>query len=330
MYKNNWNRDLHGSGGTMIVHQNKIIVAERNSKLVMLEPEGGKLIWEQNVTSIHGWLTANGNRIYYLDEVRSLLIIDFTTGEFLNKLKFHYPYLGYVFVRKNFLITGSWRGYTDLMCYELNEKLRLKWKSERSGNLISYSLPILYKNLIILANNTIGVLYGIDMQTGLEIWAKSLPSEVGQLDRDFTIQRIDDNLFVYTKSGEICRFSLEDLAWEVVVKHTAGINSIRPQVLESQYIFQDIDGYICSYGRETNRLQWKFYSNHKLGNILAVELNEGTLLGGNMNKLRLIKNDGEILQEYAGVRRFRSGFNLINGNVFYIGKGSIVSMKIQK
>lgn len=330
MYGIDWKRDLFCSGGAMIAHQGMIVLTERSSKLVMLEPENGMKVWEQNVSGVYGWLTANENRIYYLDEIRLLLIVDFATGEIIDRLKFQFSYLGYLFVRNNFLITGAWRGYTDLMCYELDNELNLRWKSERSGNLISYSLPILYDDLIILANNSNGILYGIDIQTGKELWAKPLPSNVGQLDRDFTIQLIDESLFVYTNNGEIHRFDLEVLRWEIVLRHTTGIRTIKPMVLETQYIFQDTDGYICSCDKGTNKLRWKFYSNHTTGEIQVVELKEGTLLGGNMNKLKLIDNQGEIIQNFGGIRRYDSKFYLINDDVFYIAKGSIVAMKRNK
>lgn len=56
-----WRRDLHQQPNSRaLISKDLIILPERHTRLVRLEPQTGKLVWEAKVQNSWGWLAAKG------------------------------------------------------------------------------------------------------------------------------------------------------------------------------------------------------------------------------------------------------------------------------
>lgn len=326
MYKLAWNRNLHTRWSSILEHKSNIIVTERENYLCNVNADNGKKKWEVKVHSAYGWLTSFDNTIYYLERDGFLKEIDFQTGEVYQEHQFNYSFLGYIKVNEEYLITGGWRAYTNLMCFYKNNKgtFTLHWTKKTK----SYSIPKFYQDSIIILNKTDEKISSIGLKTGKTIWTKKLPDRIGNLDLGYSFDILGDKIVMYSINGIIYSLNLATLNWETEVTHTCGINTIQPKILSTQYLFQDAQNFICSYGIKDKKLRWKIYSNHQNRILPAIEFDDGnTLMGFNMGRKKVIDKEGSIIQELGAERRFASDFIQINKDIFYLTKSELRKIK---
>jgi outer membrane protein assembly factor BamB len=299
--------------------------------LVCIDPITGVVIWDYSINNPYGWLTAINDKVFYLEQNGELRIIDFFSGKTIKIIGLGYPFMGYILPYKNYLITGSWRGYTDLICLNLTSDNKIVWKrNTKSKGLKSYSLPAMLGNDLIFADNSNHIITKIHIESGDEYWTTDLPNNVGDLDLDYTFQIDKDKVVVYSKDGGV--YSLEDkeLIWVKAITHTNGILTIKPKILQTQYLFQDSKYNICSYDKFSGKLNWMFYSNHFQLIIPAIEINsELTLICLSMKRKMIVNKSGEIIKEYNPEKRYSSDLFIINGYIYYRTKSELKQLKIQ-
>jgi len=331
MYKPGWKRDLHIRWATLIKHEGKILITERNCYLVCIDPKTGNLIWEFKIYNAYGWLTVYKGKVFYLGQDGVLKIIDFYSGKCIADYPFIFRYMGYVLVKDRYLLTGAWRGYTDFACYNLESNFKLEWKKDtKSKEIKAYSIPIFYNDCVILSDNSNQIISSLDIKTGSEKWSLKLPDNIGSLDLDYTFQIDNGQVVVYSKCGKIYYLDEQELRWKSTVKHSTGIETIKPKILNSQYLFQDAANNICSYNKTENKLQWKIYSNHKQSLIPAIEIkDELTLICLAMHRKMIINKVGEIIRELNSERRYASDLIEINEDVFYLTKSELKQLKLK-
>lgn len=335
----NWRHNVHIRPSIISIHNNKIISTERGNYLCKIDQITGKSLWEIRVNSSYGWISTFDNTIFYLEEWDKLKLIDFETGMLnqsfeLNKGYPHLP-LGYILIAGEFIITGSWRGYSNLRCFRRDLNLSLIWenkkKSLKTKENISYSLPICINNLIYLADNTNKILYIIDLKTGEDINSLKLPKNVGSLDLNYTIQFKNNKTYAYSNDGFVHSLSSDFKNWNIEIEHNKGIKTIRPKILEHQIIFQDFEDYICSYNIESKKLTWKFKSNHNsTGFLPALELDENlTMIGSSLGNLQILDKEGNVMQKLKNEKRINSDFYKIDDKIIFCNKSEIVSLIIK-
>lgn len=329
MYEHGWVRNLHLGWGKIIQHKEALIITERNTYLTKVNIDNGESLWTVRVNTAYGFITAYDNRVYYLEQNGLMKVIHFDTGSVLRTHQFSYPYLGYVAVNNEYIITGSWRGYTDLFCFKNEESLLVNWtRAAKSKDLVSYSIPIIRNSNLLIADNSFGYIICIDLKSGRENWKVELPENIGKKDNDYTFQVYKGNIKFYSESGSIYGLDEGILKWRCEVKHTSRILTIKPHLLEQQYIFQDSQNFICSYDMVSKRLRWKIYSNHFAFQLAAIELaNELTLIGLTMGKLIVVNKIGEVISEIGNEKRYGSDFIKINNDLFYATKSEVKQLK---
>ncbi len=332
MIEKGWHRDLRVSWAKLIIHDNKIVVTERDCHLVCIEPKSGELIWDSKIGNPYGWLTSLDNKIFYLDQSGEVRIIDFKTGAIIEILKLDYPYLGYIIPFDKYLITGAWRGYTDLTCYILDSGIKKVWsRNTKSKELKSYSIPRVLNNHLIFLDNTSNTITKIDLENGSDCWSINLPPNIGSLDLDFTFQIDMDKIIVYSKDGVIYTLGEKAKSWDKVVTHSTKITTITPKVLQTQFLFQDSDGKICSYDKVTGVQNWTIKSNHGQCNLPAIELDsELTLLCLNMRRKMIIDKTGKLIFEFDSEKRYESDLYRIDNDLYYLSKSELKQLNILK
>ncbi|SCL44702.1 PQQ-like domain-containing protein [Micromonospora citrea] len=110
-----WSRPLHLRSGpqAMAVASGALVVAERHSRLVRLDPRTGTQLWEQRVEDCWGTAVVAGERCLYLSQAGVLHCFDLGDGLRL----WSTPGTGlrhYVSVCGTDVLLGGWRGYRPL------------------------------------------------------------------------------------------------------------------------------------------------------------------------------------------------------------------------
>ncbi|MER6754952.1 PQQ-binding-like beta-propeller repeat protein [Micromonospora echinofusca] len=111
-----WSRPLHLKSGSqaMAVASGCLVVAERHSRLVRLDPRSGAQLWEQGVEDCWGTTVIAGERCLYLSQAGVLHCFDPDNGQRL----WSTPGMSlrhYVSVSGSVVWLGGWRGYHPLM-----------------------------------------------------------------------------------------------------------------------------------------------------------------------------------------------------------------------
>lgn len=108
-----WSRRLHLRSSAMAVSPGSVVVAERRSRLVHLDPLTGEPRWDQQVEDCWGTAVIAHDRCLYLSRSGTLHCLDLTTGERLWSTP-GLRYYGHLTVTGNTIFTGGWRGYRPL------------------------------------------------------------------------------------------------------------------------------------------------------------------------------------------------------------------------
>ncbi len=108
-----WSRPLHLSSDAMAVSSGSVVVAERNSRLVRLDPDSGQQLWDQHVEDCWGTTVIADEYCLYLSQAGVLHCFDLDTGRPLwakpgLRLRYH------VSVSDAVIFLGGWRGYHPL------------------------------------------------------------------------------------------------------------------------------------------------------------------------------------------------------------------------
>ncbi|MEU4569912.1 PQQ-binding-like beta-propeller repeat protein [Micromonospora sp. NPDC023956] len=110
-----WSRPLHLRSGlqAMAVAAGSLVVAERHSRLVRLDPHSGARLWEQRVEDCWGTAVIAGERCLYLSQAGVLHCFDLGSGLRLWSTpgltrRYHVSVCGAV------VLSGGWRGYHPL------------------------------------------------------------------------------------------------------------------------------------------------------------------------------------------------------------------------
>lgn len=115
-----WERNLHVAvnPNSLKVVGRAVYVTERKNKLSKINITSGETVWSQTVPNSWGWTSVSDDHVYYMSQGRGLLCFRVDSGELQWHRKFNGRFLGYIEASGDTLITGGWRGYSNLAAYD--------------------------------------------------------------------------------------------------------------------------------------------------------------------------------------------------------------------
>ncbi|MEU4243367.1 PQQ-binding-like beta-propeller repeat protein [Actinoplanes sp. NPDC026619] len=106
-----WSRSLClRSSATTVAARDVLVVAERHSRLVRLDPRTGALIWEQRVEDCWGTTAVTPGRCLYLSQRGVLHCFELQSGRPMWSRP-GLPFHRYLSVSGSVIVLGGWRGY---------------------------------------------------------------------------------------------------------------------------------------------------------------------------------------------------------------------------
>jgi len=192
-----WERHLHFALNpkSILVDGVSIYITERIKRLSKIDALSGETIWSSKITDGYGLLSVANGKLFYMSSGDGLCIFSQETGELLSQQKFHFPYLGYVKVYGNILLTGGWRGYTDLCAYDHRTGKSMWTQKMKTGELQKFSFPsFLDENRIITVNHSTNLIKLIDAQSGKLLHEKALPKGIHHVDAGHSYRIIDNEI----------------------------------------------------------------------------------------------------------------------------------------
>ncbi|GAB3186690.1 hypothetical protein GCM10027259_51400 [Micromonospora palomenae] len=201
-----WSRPLHvrSSPTAVAATSDSLIVAERHSRLVRLDPSSGAPLWEQRVEDCWGTAVVAEERCLYLSQTGVLHCFDLCSGRRMWStpgLRFHH----YVSVSGTVVVLGGWRGYHPLMRVDLTDGTCLAGDPTFApGIALVWPLPLRLKpesgsaaDAVLLASTSQPALRLLDTRTGAELGAWPLPAPVHCPDSGNAYRVGDDGRIVF-------------------------------------------------------------------------------------------------------------------------------------
>ncbi|MBL7261901.1 outer membrane protein assembly factor BamB family protein [Paractinoplanes lichenicola] len=152
-----WTRPLHVRSEAVAVSPDALIVAERLTRLVRLDPRTGDQLWEQRVEDCWGTVVRAGDRCLYLSQTGILRCFDLGTGDPLWSVG-GLRERRYVTVSGSAVFVGGWRGYHPLERLSLVDGSSLPLPSPVSGRL-SWPVSIPGHQAVLVAASEKSALY---------------------------------------------------------------------------------------------------------------------------------------------------------------------------
>ncbi|MEH1028420.1 PQQ-binding-like beta-propeller repeat protein [Micromonospora profundi] len=183
-----WSRLLHlrSNESTLAAAPGALVVAERHSRLVRLDPETGASLWDQAVEDCWGTTVVTGERCLYLSQAGVLHCFDMHTGQrrwSTPDLSLHH----HVSVAGSVVLLGGWRGYRGLTRLDLTNGQPLPGRIPglTPGSSLAWPLPVRWNpasgstaDTVLVAAADRAALLLVDAQTGVTTGEWSLPEPV--------------------------------------------------------------------------------------------------------------------------------------------------------
>ncbi|MGW1449438.1 outer membrane protein assembly factor BamB family protein [Micromonospora sp. NPDC002411] len=201
-----WSRLLHlrSNETTLAAAPGALVVAERHSRLVRLDPETEAPLWEQGVEDCWGTTVVAGERCLYLSQAGVLNCFDMHSGQ----RSWSTPNLGlhhYISVSGSIAFLGGWRGYRPLIRVDLanGEPLPDRFPGPAAGSSLAWPLPVRLDlerspaDAVLIATANEAALLLLDTRTGAVRGEWALPEPVYFPDSGLAFNAGEDGCIVF-------------------------------------------------------------------------------------------------------------------------------------
>lgn len=135
-----WERRLHqaGSGSKLALTPGHLVVHERNTRLVSLDPVDGSVRWDVAVGTWPRAVVIAGPRCLVLPQnTDQVVCLDLESGERVWAAGL-YGYVGHIVVAGDLVFVGGWRGYTPLRALDAGTG-EVRWTTDHREHTV---LPV--------------------------------------------------------------------------------------------------------------------------------------------------------------------------------------------
>jgi outer membrane protein assembly factor BamB len=327
-----WSRQLYQvvDSHSFIVDSGNIYTIERGNNLIKIDVLSGLQKWSIKVPIPSRWLSLHNEDLYYLSQYNDLLIIDTVTGEIKSCRKINLSFPGYIVPINSTFITGGWRGYSNLTCYDLATFEEIWSKDITAKEAIQFSIPLVLNNLLFTVNHSTGEIKILSLNNGDVKFDFDLPDNLDCPDLGRSYQVIDGKVTfvtrdgrIYTLSDDFSHFSCEDLDIEYIA-------TILPLFYKGNIMYEDNYGNYCLYNRDERKVKWTI----KIENNVRIEMcacglaEDFWAIAGSLGKVMILDSNGTRIAHVAE-KRITTPLTRINDLIVYTNKSEIKVIKFR-
>ncbi|QDY09463.1 hypothetical protein FJK98_21855 [Micromonospora sp. HM134] len=327
-----WSRSLClRSSATTVAASNVLIVAERHSRLVRLDPQTGELMWEQRVEDCWGVTAVAQGRCLYLSQRGVLHCFELQSGRPMWStagLEFH----RYLSVSGSVVVLGGWRGYHPVTRVDLVSGTPDPFNAPYApGESLAWLIPLRLPpdsdsavDALLLASADRPELRLEDPRTGTALGTWRLPAPVQFPDSGNAYHHSDDGRVVFVSGRRTVMSFHPSIGVETLWRHDRDLAPLAPVLIEGVLILAEDSRItvveLADGGTEITTLS--------PGTACApVPTANGALFARSDGYLVLIDRDGV----QAGVRLPTPIEQLFTGDdplAYAIGKGHLTALSI--
>ena len=210
-----WRHPIHQAAHSRtLISRDVIIVPERRCHLTRLAPDSGDVLWDARVDNTWGWLCADAQRCYWLNQHHRLQALDIESGAQLWESSV--PGIsGYLTVHQGVVVSGGWRGYTDIVGLDSDTGEPLWTIPARGGDA---SHPVSTGAGLAVPTRRAIDFYASD---GQAVHSVVLPGELCTTDAGGGVCVNDGLTYAATSCGSVWVLETSSSEWRRVLKHVA-------------------------------------------------------------------------------------------------------------
>ncbi len=322
-----WTRQLHQqiNPNALILENYDLYTTERKSHLVKIDVRSGSEKWSVKIPDCWGYLSLFNSSLYYISQDSSLLSIDTITGKITSNRKVDCKFPHYIIPTNSTFITGGWRGYSDLTCYDLKTFEKIWTNPTKSSELRQFSIPyLLTDSLLFTADLTDNKIAIVDICNGKIKFEIELPKGLDCPDCHRSYQVIDRKITFMTGDGQILRLSDDFSRLERENLKVDCIWTTLPFQSGREIIFESKKGCYCLYDLDEQKVRWEKTIEHNFKTqIYACKLMPFYLIAGSLGQIMVINRDGEKIGHLKSERRITTPLLNIDDLLIYTNKSEI-------
>jgi len=327
-----WRRSLHQAINpkAFLVCGDNLYLTERSSKLLKIDIVTGEVVWVVDVPNTWGWLSLLNDKLYYISREGLFTVINKKTGLVIDQglLKSFYP--GYLIPSSEVLISGGWRGYSNLTGYDANNHEIIWEKNTRSSELQNFSVPhLLNTKLLISVNHSLRKIEIINIEDGVTRNDIILPKGLDCPDLDKSFQLVNGKVTFLSKDGFI--FELSDdytKLYSEKINENKIVTSL-PYFIKNKIIYEDNKGNYCLYDRAADKVLWRQPIAHNLQvAVHACEIVDDVyLLGGSLGQLIVMSKEERFDANIKSEMRITTKIFRVGDLILYGNKSEVVALR---
>lgn len=218
-----WTRNLHQRVSLHGVCLGQtILTTERHRYLSRLDPTSGEVLWSNKIKNPWGWLTIHDNLVYYLNQYNYLQKFDLSSGIAYSNTELDIRFPGYVLICDKAIISGGWRGYSNLVAWDLDNFGKLWEFKMASDKLQSISVPTVIGDHVIVANHTSNELLFLRINSGLVDKELVLPDDLEGLDLGRSFAVVREQIIFTSKQGRLYKLNENYDGWDTEILNVQG------------------------------------------------------------------------------------------------------------
>ncbi|WP_432994232.1 PQQ-binding-like beta-propeller repeat protein [Dactylosporangium sp. CA-233914] len=243
-----WSRPLRlrSSPTAVAATSDALVVAERHSRLVRLDPSSGALLWDQRVEDCWGTTVVAEERCLYLSQMGVLHCFDLHSGRRMWStpgLRFH----RYASLSGAVILLGGWRGYHPLMRVDLADGMPAPYDSPYApGDSLAWPLPLRLMpepnsaaDAVLLASASRPELRLLDTRTGVDLGAWPLPAPVRFPDSGHAYRLGDDGRIVFISGRRTVMAFRPAIGVEILWQHERDLPPLAPVLSEGRLLLAE-------------------------------------------------------------------------------------------
>lgn len=304
----------------LLINGNSIFTNVGGHYLSRIDLNTGKIIWKSKAD---GWGSAliHESSIYYL--MRNKIIkIDIQSGETVQiDKKFNSSYLGYMFLANKYIITGGWRGYSDIFAFNIKSG-DVKWELKVKNNkLQDISPPMKLGDFLYITNSTEKKIYQVNIESGkIDTFESCRSFNHHEFVNQGTLYC--GNLMFIDREFLLITFDIYGRVYYRQLKELKGsLSSYRPVIKQDQ-IYIGIDNKFCCYDLKSDSISWQLPIPDNCGGthypILNLEVDSSniTVIGTSQGYFRILNSNGRIIYKPKQEKRISSEFIKVSKSDF--------------
>ncbi|WP_158842338.1 outer membrane protein assembly factor BamB family protein [Saccharothrix deserti] len=322
-----WERQLHQAGsdtGLAVAANGQVVVHERHTRLVCLDPVDGSVRWDIPVGKWLRALVATGRRCLVLpQDTDRLLCVDLDTGERVWSADLR-GWTGHVVVAGDTVLVGGWRGYTPLRALDLATG-QVLWETADCTHTVR---PAAVEGRFLIGEPAGSSARLIDAREPRESSAWLLPQPLVDPDyraaftaagRDRFLMRCGDHAVaeIVPSTGTVREFVLPG----------SDLTQAAPEYVDGRlWVSERRAGYVVvdlADGRVLHRIDVRQPLAGR-----AVPIGSGVVIAGTAGTLFRLGADGQVVERAAVARRIRALHALGPAHVLAVTKGTLLAAAV--